>query len=62
MNQLDRQMLRDRVLDFLFDAMPCLLADDYVVEGIVYLVCREAQEAAREAVRWERDKLTGCPN
>jgi hypothetical protein len=41
----DYDLLRDRVLDFLFRAAPCLLDDEELVEALVYVCWCEAQRA-----------------
>jgi hypothetical protein len=46
LNALDYDLLRDRVLDFLFNAAPYLLEDEELVEALVYVCWGEAQRSA----------------
>ena len=48
MTNLDYQMLRDRILDFIVESCPALLLDEVLTEAFLKLVCREVRKAIRE--------------
>lgn len=45
--------IRDRVIDWMFQHFPCLLQDDFLVEGFVLFCVRIAEQSARD----ERSRL-----
>lgn len=52
MTTVDYMMLRDHLLNWIFDNAPALLEDDVLMEGFLHLVCNEVIRAvARERAR-----------
>jgi hypothetical protein len=48
MSPIEFAMLRDRVIDWMAEAAPVFLQDDVLLEGMLFIVCREVARAVCE--------------
>jgi hypothetical protein len=57
MSPIDYGMLRDRILDWMAESAPVLLKDDTLLEGVLFIVCREVTRAVREELERQQRRV-----
>jgi hypothetical protein len=57
MSPIDIAMLRDRILDWMAESVPMLLQDDVLIEGVLFIVCREVSRAVRDERERQQSRM-----